>query len=237
MASDEDEGDNESGVNVKSEVTLQKRWLSFYHSRLNIPLHKHLTPVKDDRSYPLYILLSAVKGVDSQAAGRDTRAQIHVSLFHQHTRRFFGNTWSSKSVKMPSKSTIILDTFVYTHSSIRDEQCVAVVEISLQHIDKLTGHVLRQHGGGWALIPLFSIKDFIASKTLENEYSVQLFTGTPRALSFAKPATLPVLPNSTLTYSLGTSSKLKPLLNVIRENELVGADTLILGGDPRWSNW
>jgi hypothetical protein len=87
--------------------------------------------------------------------------QYRLSMCCTSPSKFFGRTWSSQELPLSPLDTsgmfaVTSPVVVYFHSTIRDDNCVVVVETVVVVRDRVTDVRLCEFGVGWAALNLLS---------------------------------------------------------------------------------
>ncbi|KAH3767119.1 nephronophthisis 4 [Pelomyxa schiedti] len=168
--------------------------------------------------------------------------KFHFSMFDCFTKKFFGNTFISDSAEgnnIGNLERVVYNQSVYFHSSIIDENCVAILEYVVQV--KLDSVVIKEYSVGWSILPVFGDPTRLADKSSlpkgQVQFSDAIYAGTPRALMFVVSnkgidnlrSQLNPLLGSKAFYNLCLASKFSPAICFIRENEPIGSNSVIPG--------
>eukprot|EP01116_Phalansterium_solitarium_P021972 TRINITY_DN7072_c0_g1_i1.p1 TRINITY_DN7072_c0_g1~~TRINITY_DN7072_c0_g1_i1.p1 ORF type:complete len:1412 (+),score=481.36 TRINITY_DN7072_c0_g1_i1:87-4322(+) len=206
---------------------LSERWQRFHDALKWLPVPQYDKPLSGTSSQPFCLSIKTIKNlplpaaIDSKDFG-DVELQVCATLYYSKTKKFFGNTFSSVPKKPENVSARIIkqiqvDCSIYFHTAITDPAVFAVVEF-VAVTKSLTLSV------GWAMVPLFD--------QAQRDPSLPIFLGSPRALFYLpQPAETRAIAigGAALTYMCTPFSPFERAQRLVRENELVGVNSIVPG--------
>ncbi|XP_078617317.1 nephrocystin-4-like isoform X2 [Branchiostoma floridae x Branchiostoma japonicum] len=239
-----------SGVHKQLTSTASK---GVYHAELLrvIPADLRRTLHSDGQSVPLCLMLWSVEQVpgirlpdrkDVGESGAQLQYQLRVSLYDIMYHTFFGRTWvgparAAKVDKAKQKYKLQYQQPIYFHTSLKDPNIVAVIEV-VGMVDPSPGssQPRRQTSCGWSLLRLFQksqkLKD--TSEGTPDVRKLDVYHGSPRALMLMDDAietneNIQLVRGCQIAFSLSTHQALEKILHLVPENVLVGGSDAIPG--------
>ncbi|XP_035696644.1 nephrocystin-4-like [Branchiostoma floridae] len=209
------------------------------------PSRTRVEETEDKESSAFQINLQSVDGVfrpDVGESGAQLQYQLRVSLYDIMYHTFFGRTWvgparAAKVDKAKQKYKLQYQQPIYFHTSLKDPNIVAVIEV-VGVLDPSPGssQPRRQTSCGWSLLRLFQksqkIKD--TSEGTPDVRKLDVYHGSPRALMLMDDAietneNIQLVRGCQIAFSLSTHQALEKILHLVPENVLVGGSDAIPG--------
>ncbi|KAK6176788.1 hypothetical protein SNE40_015020 [Patella caerulea] len=122
----------------------------------------------NNQQFPGFCLnLRSIEGIAAYlnlAAGTSALYQVSVSLFDLKFKCFFGRQWIGPAVPCGESKKVKYKQNVYFHTSLKNSNIVAVIEVIVNTTDELTGRI-KKLSCGWGIIRLFKYNEELPDST------------------------------------------------------------------------
>ncbi|KAK6176787.1 hypothetical protein SNE40_015020 [Patella caerulea] len=145
-------------------VLTGNSWRDFQTRYTQLPAAFDREHEAHETSIPLCINLKTIDGIDNTAAGTSALYQVSVSLFDLKFKCFFGRQWIGPAVPCGESKKVKYKQNVYFHTSLKNSNIVAVIEVIVNTTDELTGRI-KKLSCGWGIIRLFKYNEELPDST------------------------------------------------------------------------
>ncbi|XP_078696197.1 nephrocystin-4-like isoform X1 [Branchiostoma floridae x Branchiostoma belcheri] len=235
----------------KETLTGTRAGVSHTKSLRVIPADLRRTLHSDRQTVPFCLTLWSVEQVpllrlperkDVGESSAQLQYQLRVSLYDIMYHTFFGRTWvgparAAKVDKAKQKYKLQYQQPIYFHTSLKDPNIAAVVEVvGILEPSPGSSQSRRQMSCGWSLLRLFQksqkLKD--TSEGTAEVRKLDVYHGSPRALMIMDDAietneNIQLVKGCQIAFSLSTHQAMEKILHLVPENVLVGGNDVIPG--------
>ncbi|XP_050411736.1 nephrocystin-4 isoform X2 [Patella vulgata] len=217
-------------------VLTGNSWRDFQTRYTQLPAAFDREHEAHQTSIPLCINLKTIDGVDNTVAGTSALYQVSVSLFDLKFKCFFGRQWIGPAVPCGESKKIKYKQNVYFHTSLKNSNIVAVIEVIVNTTDDLTGRI-KKSSCGWGIIRLFKYNEELPDSSRGLPLPLQtskLYHGSPRALFLlSEPIEdedlLNHIEGCDVNYTVCTHKVLMQVMHLLPENVVVGSKDVVPG--------
>ncbi|XP_070560469.1 nephrocystin-4-like isoform X2 [Ptychodera flava] len=175
---------------------------------------------------------------DSERTGKRTEYELRVTLFDLTYKKFFGRTWVGPAKPIKTSSTqnarLQYNVPIYFHTSLNDNNIIAVVEIV--GVITTKKNKIQRISCGWGIIRPFKTTNLgdLSSTTPEPVKRIDVYHGSPRALLYLdddieKNEKITLIAECTICYTIRTHKLMQKIMHILPENIICGPSEVIPG--------